>query len=308
MLTNSLNHLIRAFNRLSKMQRVLGVTIAVVFLYQLVQLGHYHLLNLPVIREFFERHTNRQERNFITDMMLNLALVIPILIGAFLLHPKRRLKQHLSELGISKSLLTGVLLSVSFCLPMLIIFLFTNGKNMNLDSLSMTFATEQYSFINYLMTLTLTSVLAYGFFCANIFDHTRFGFMTTTLIFALVFSFTKIMLTSLTLLLPSSLGLVLYSVLSVLVYSCLYFWLFLEWNRNIWVIVLSQYLHSQIPMLIAYHSHQLTIEDTEISSTSVYLGNTLGWHLSFIFTAVAITIAFKHKYQIPFVVKIKRFW
>ncbi len=153
----------------------------------------------------------------ISHIISYLVFGIPIFIGVLLLHRK---EGFFNSLGFNRSIIKAMVFSLLCTLPMFIGFAFIFDFNSEVS-----------------LNTILISVIAAGFFeelyfrgflFGQLFRYSRFGFILSVLLGALLFGFAHLYQ-------GNELGEIIGIFLVTFLGGILFAWVYAEWNYNIWV-------------------------------------------------------------------------
>lgn len=237
------------------------ISVKIFLLIALSFLTYYiFFLNFQAIKSALDKVTQQGLISYILTYML---IGIPIFVATFLIDKKTPL---LKSLGLSKNMLTGFWTSVLFALPMFlggVLFFKFNPKiepeNLIAGTLVAGFMEELYF---------------RGFLFGQLFRKTNLGFIPSIFFGALIFAFGHLY--------QSKNISELMGIFMITFFGAVFFaWLYVEWNYNLWVPILTHTL-----MNLSWHLFEVDNSALGGVKANIFRGLT-------ILTAIIFTIVYK---------------
>lgn len=211
-------------------------------------------------------------QGLVSYLLTYLFIGIPIFIGTFLINKRT---QIFKSLGISASILTAIWTSVLFTSPMFIGGLTFFKFNNSIDMENLMAATLVAGFVEELFFR--------GFLFGQLFRKTKFGFLTSIVFGALIFALGHMY--------QSENFNELIGIFMITFFGAIFFaWLYVEWNYNLWVPILTHSL-----MNLSWHLFEIDNSALGDIKANIFRGLT-------ILTAIIFTIKYKKNRNLPLIV------
>lgn len=188
---------------------------------------------------------------------------IPIFLGSYLIDKKISVSK---SLGLSSNIMTAILTSILFTLPMFLggLFFFKFSEQINMEKL----------IAGTLVAGFMEEVFFRGFLFGQLFRKTNFGFIPAILLGALIFAFGHLYQSGNT---NELVGIFIVTFLGAVFFA----WLYVEWNYNLWVPILTHTL-----MNLSWHLFE--VDETALGDVKANLFRGLT-----ILSAISFTILYK---------------
>ena len=223
--------------------------------------GYYFLFsNFAPIKVGLDKIT---QQGLISYVLTYLIVGIPIFIGTLLIN---KTVSIFKSLGLSSSIVTALWASLLFTLPMFIGGLFFFKFNQQIDIQNLIAGTIVAGFMEELYFR--------GFLFGQVFRNTNFGFLPSIFLGALIFAFGHLY--------QSQNAIELIGIFMITFSGAIFFaWLYVEWNYNLWVPILTHSL-----MNLSWNLFEIDNSALGDLKANIFRGLT-------ILTAIIFTVLYK---------------
>ncbi len=238
-------------------------TVKILLLVLLSFTAYYVLfLNFQTIKNGLDKLTHQ---GLISYILTYFVVGIPVFIGTYFLSNKTNIFE---SLGLTKSVLTGILTAVLFTLPMFIGSMSFFKVNNEIDMQQFIAGTIVAGFMEELFFR--------GFLFGQIFKKTRLGFIPSIFFGALLFAFGHLY--------QSQNTNELIGIFMITFFGAIFFaWLYVEWNYNLWIPIFTHTL-----MNVSWNLFEVDSSALGDIKANIFRGLT-------IITAILFTILYKRK-------------
>lgn len=183
----------------------------------LISFTIYFVLDEFIFREVRSGINERIGQKGLGHILTYTIFVIPLIVASAFMHGW---KGALASLGLDKSILRGMLFSLLCCLPMLIGYaiVFPFNGEITLNGILITAVAAAF----------FEELIFRGFLFGQIYRFTRFGFIPSIIIGALLFGFVHLYQSND---IATMIGVFLTTFLGALLFG----WAYVEWKCNLWV-------------------------------------------------------------------------